>query len=521
LTGPDAVPDPIRDARLTSGFPAGHPEAYVQLDFYDDAAVPPAGFTVGDVGLQLFLPQSLEALLVPDEPNREWQWLYRGDNLCAWETGLRRPLRYGEIVIDPDLGRVVFGMNHRDQVEALVSTDGAGFVAKIFCSFTYAAPGPVGAHPAAREVVDTGDSEFELRQVGGFTAGTLQAALERLDTGSLPIVIQINDSFVHRVDISALPDTAGSDGVALRLARSLSIRAAVGHRPIVLLAQPLAFRPVAAAAATADTPIVRLEGLYLAADQSSFPPATALISRAAVARLEVINCTLSPGGHRRRDGTRAPTQRAMWLDNAFGFSRPADVRAFVPTPDIIIQRSITGALAVDDRYRLDIADSVVDAGLGANAAPDGRFAIAAAAADQSRGWGARLDFSGLTCFGPVRVSGVGGQGGIFTQRFAVLDNQRGCIKWSWFSGQRDRLPPNHFCLRAPDARLAFTSESFNDPGYAQLANESDERIRTLGPEDDAMGAYGFLLEAHKSTNLQIRLREFMPVGVRPLIVPVT
>ena len=32
---------------------------------------------------------------------------------------------------------------------------------------------------------------------------------------------------------------------------------------------------------------------------------------------------------------------------------------------------------------------------------------------------------------------------------------------------------------------------------------------------------GFLLEAHKWTNLQVRLREFMPVGVRPLVIPVT
>jgi hypothetical protein len=521
LTGPDAVPDPIRDARLTSGLPAAHPEAYVQLDFYDDAVVPPTGFTVSDVGLHLSLPQRLEPLLVPAEPHAEWRWLYRGDNLCAWESGLRRPLRYGEIVIDPDLGRIAIGMNHRDQVKALVTAEGGRLVPQIYTGFTYAAPGPVGAHPVQRDVAVDDALEIELRRVGGLAGGTLQAALEHLDTGSVPVVIQIDDSLVHPVDISALPGTSADGGITLRLARSLTIRAAAEHRPVVLLAQPLAFRPVAAADATTDTPVVRLEGLYLAADGTSLPPTGPLIGRAAVARLEVLGCTLSPGGYRRRDGTRAPTQVAMRLENGFGFSRSADVGAFVPTPDIIIQRSVTGPLAADDGYRLDITDSIVDAGLGVDATPDGRFAIAAAAGDRSRAWGARLDFSGLTCFGPVRVSGIGGQGGIFTQRVVVLDNQHGCVKWSWFSGRRDRLPPNHFCLRAPGARLVFTSESFNDSGYAQLANESDARIRTLGPNDDAMGAFGFLLDAHKSTNLQIRLREFMPVGVRPLIVPVT
>ena len=64
-------------------------------------------------------------------------------------------------------------------------------------------------------------------------------------------------------------------------------------------------------------------------------------------------------------------------------------------------------------------------------------------------------------------------------------------------------------------------ERFNAPGYGQLAFGADVRIRTLGPGDDAMGAFGFLLEAHKWINLNVRLGEFMPIGVRPLTVAVT
>jgi hypothetical protein len=273
---------------------------------------------------------------------------------------------------------------------------------------------------------------------------------------------------------------------------------------------------VSAAAATTETPIVRLEGLYLAADEAAgFLADAPLIGRAALARLEIIGCTLDPGGHALRDGARAPGRPGMRLENGYGFAVPGDLEAFVPTPDIVIQRSTTGALAVDDRYRLDIEASVVDGG-----PPDGAPAIVAAT-DPATAWAAPLDFQGLTCFGAVRVTSVGGSGGIFTRRFEVFDNQHGCIKWSWFSGHGDRLPPNHFCLQAPGAGLVFTSERSNDPGYAQLARTSDARIRTLGPGDDAMGAFGFLLEAHKWTNLQVRLREFMPIGVRPLVIPVT
>jgi hypothetical protein len=213
-------------------------------------------------------------------------------------------------------------------------------------------------------------------------------------------------------------------------------------------------------------------------------------------------------------------QPALRLAAGYGFTDPTDVDAFAPTPDIVIQRSIVGSIAIDERYRLDIEDTIVDAGLGFGAPPAGRLAIAAAT-DPVTAWGAPLDFDGVTCFGGVRVAAAGGLGGIFTQRFAVLDNQHGCIKWSAFSGDADRLPPNHFCVSAIAARIVFTSSRFNDAGYAQLARETDRRVRELGPDDDAMGAFGFLLDAHKWTNLHVRLREFMPVGVRPLVVPVT
>jgi hypothetical protein len=529
LTEADAVSGPMLDARLTSDSPGGHPEAYVAVDFFNELASPHTGFDLGDVGLHLFMPQSLEPLLIPHLPQTEWRWIFRGDNLCAWETGLRRPLRYGEVVIDPDIGRMLIGMDNTGQGDLLITPDGAGFASKIYISYTYGAVGPVGSHPVSRVVPPTWPPPpppppFELRKVGAVDGGVrLQHALDGLDAVTQPVVIEIHDSLVHRIDLAALAGTAVDGGPSLRLAQSLTIRAVDEHRPIVLLAQPLAFRPVSAAAATTKTPAVRLEGLYLAPDETMpFPIGAALLKRAAVARLEIIGCTLAPGGHALRDGSRADRVSGLHLKNGYGFADSNDEDAFLPTPDIIIQRSITGSLAVDERYRLDIKDSIIDASPRVTDAPDTVFAIGAATDPANpNAWGARLDFDGLTCFGPVRVSAVGGMGGIFTRRLAVLDNQHGCIKWSWFSGDGDRLPPNHFCLDSHEARLVFTSQWFNDPAYAQIARESDLRIRTLGPDDDAMGAFGFLSEAHKWTNLQVRLREFMPIGVRPLLLPIT
>jgi hypothetical protein len=36
-----------------------------------------------------------------------------------------------------------------------------------------------------------------------------------------------------------------------------------------------------------------------------------------------------------------------------------------------------------------------------------------------------------------------------------------------------------------------------------------------------MGAFGFLLNSHRMKNIQIRYREYMPVGMRPVLVTVT
>src|SRR5574337_557240 len=438
LTEPDAVPGPMLDARLTSGTPDGHPEAYVQIDLFDASTAPPGGFDLGDVGLQLFLPRSLEPLLASD-----WRWRFRGDNLCAWETGLRRPAAIGEVIVDPDIGRLLIGVDTAPQADALMPVGGSGPEPRIFAAVTYGAVGPVGAHPISRAFADSGPGSFELRRVGDVAGGiTLQAALDGLATPGLPVVVQIEDSLVHALDLSALAGTGVDGGTSLRLARALTIRAASGQRPIVRLAVPLAARPVTAADATPFGPVLRLEGLYLAPG-TSFPPGSALVTRAAVARLEIVGCTLAPGGHSLRDGSRAPMQPALHLAAGYGFAAQADIDAFSPTPDIVIQRSIVGAIAVDERYRLDLQQSIVDAGLGD--APGAVPAIGAAT-DPANGYAARLDFDGLTCFGAVRVAAVGGLGGIFTQRFEVLDHQHGCIKWSAFAPGGNRLPPNHFCV---------------------------------------------------------------------------
>jgi hypothetical protein len=514
LTTLDETPGPMPRARLTTGAPAGNPEAYVDVETYDPANL--ATLDLSDVGLQLHVPQATFPLDV---------WTFRGANLCAWETGLMPPLRDREIAIDPDIGRFVVGVSTAPEATALVNN--------LLITFTYGAPGPVGAHPVAREPAPTtwrGEPVDHVSVDYHQNPAGLTQALSGIQNAPRPLVIEIEDSMVHDLDLVAVAGTINeSGGPNLRLNRSLVIRAASGERPTLRLARPLRFRPTKVTGANPaeqtqldgviSNLIVRLEGVFLTR-AAGFPAGQPLIARAAVHALELVGSTLDPGGFRQLDGTRAPIWPALTLAEPYGFAAAADELEFKETPEVDVTRSVTGPLLLDTGYSLAISDSIVDAGKGVADDPDDAFAISSAT-DPIGSFGPPTTVSGATFFGRVRVKTIDGEGGIWVHALEALDNQKGCIRLSYFSGVGDRLPQNYACVKGTAVPLRFVSEAFGDPGYGLLAFSADRAIRERGPRDDAMGAYGFLSEAHKWRNLQIRYREFMPVGVRPLLIPVT
>jgi hypothetical protein len=508
VTELDRVPGPMLRARLDDGSPAGNPRAYVAVDPTDPDVAPPPDAEVADVGLQLHVPEpEFAGRPYPAIPPAAETWSVRGENLCAWEAGVRPPLRTGEIAIDPVLGRVLIGVDTEDEGDALA--DG------LRVTWTYAAPGDVGAHPVSRDAPPAGTLRVVTMLNG---PDPLTDALANLPGEPAPLVVQIEDSGTYELDLQGLAGTEDEgDGPSLVLAHPLTIRAASGERPVVLLRQPLRFRSVDPA--LAEGVWVRLEGVYITR-HDTFPAGAdeALIARAAVERVEVIGCTLDPGGHALPDGTRAPLRAGMWLEDDHGFDTAGEEDAFDQTPRVIVQKSVTGALHIDRGYALTLHDSIVDAG-GEQGGP-AAWAIASAT-DAAGDWGPPLALRGLTVFGRTRVESASGRGGVFTQRLEALDDQRGCIRYSCFSGDADRLPQNLGCVRATEVELRFSAERHGDPAYGRIADNADFRIRERGPDDDAMGAYGYRLDAAKLRNLRIRYREFMPVGIRPLLVPVT
>ena len=513
VTQLDETPSPIPAARLNQDSEAGQPEKYFAIDTYSPVDFDLNSLDVADVGLQLHIP-NIEGFEGQDWPSDEEPiWTIHGANLCAWDNGLSKPVQHGDVVIDPVIGRVLIGVDSLEKAEALEE--------HLYVTYTYGAVGPVGAHPVSRKETpppwDDADT-VEIRHVNYFSGpGTsFSHALDGLNDVESPVIIEITDSMVHDLDLDdpAIGGIIDDDGPTLQLNQPLLIRAADGQRPIIRLRQPLRFRPVNIA--EADDSIVRLEGVFLTREAPFTGP---LLSRAALNKIEIINCTLDPGGHRVLDGTygggRAPVYASLSLIEEAGFDQ---------TSEIVVQRSITGPLLIDSEYSLSLKNSIIDAGKsisGADDAPGDHYAVSAAS-DINEGWGPPVPrIEGITVFGQMRVERINGNSGIWVDSLKVLNNQEGCIKFSYFSGSNDRLPQHHACVTAADARLRFADEVFGEPAYGQITYTSDFRIRERGQRDNAMGAFGFLLEAHKWRNLQIRFREFMPVGVRPLLIPVT
>ena len=119
---------------------------------------------------------------------------------------------------------------------------------------------------------------------------------------------------MHELDLTAVAGTMVEDGGPnLVLKKSLIIRAASGHRPIVRLKQPLRFRLADTGAPLKEQTdlTVRLEGLYLTRG-AAFPAGEPLIARAAIGRLELLGCTLgsrrlSPARRHARAAARRPS----------------------------------------------------------------------------------------------------------------------------------------------------------------------------------------------------------------------
>lgn len=547
ITMVDQTPGPIPTARLNEGgggtpngkpsgsLPegslAGNVNAYVSYENYDETDPSIDNVDISPHGLQLHLPESSFA---------GESWVFRGVDLRYWELCMNPPLQEREIAIDPVLGRIALGAKSAAEVKALKS--------HLLLTQTYGAVGPIGAHPGVIMPLPD-DMEAETVKISYHDDPVcLRKTLDNIQDRTKPLVIEIQDSMTHELDINQVLGIKVEDGrPTLLLSHSLTIRAAENQRPVIKLSRPLCFRPKNVLGADESEQElfnaamsrlnVRLEGLYITRDDDwdnthPQPKKQPLVARAALNKIDIIGCTLDPGGYRKPDGTRAPIYTSMKLPKKFGFGSNSELKKFNQTPGINIERTVTGPLLIHPDHGLSLKDMILDGGSGVNDPP--RIALSGTNGQPNTVWGPDTRVEGITVFGVMRVRGIAEtevdlkkktrtwKGGIWAHALQVHNNQRGCIKFSYFSGVNDRLPQNHGCVKGSDnIRLRFVSDTFGHPAYGQLARVCDYRILEEGPDEDAMGAFGFIKEAHKWRNIHIRFREFMPVGIRALVIPVT
>jgi hypothetical protein len=231
--------------------------------------------------------------------------------------------------------------------------------------------------------------------------------------------------------------------------------------------------------------------------------------------LRVIDCTLVPA-------------LARLIVNASG--NPQNRGQLNDGLTVSIDRSVCGPIVLAATVpNLHVGASVVDAGPAA-------AAIAAP--------GAAANLQRCTVFGSTSVQSLEAGNTIFAAaensprdaRAARL--QQGCVRFSAVPDQpptqlprRYRCQPELALLDVTDPsdrdriRLelepTFTSTTYGDPGYAQLADACDERIRTGAEDGSEIGATSSLKQPQREANLRVCLDEYLRFGLEAGIFHVT
>jgi hypothetical protein len=181
---------------------------------------------------------------------------------------------------------------------------------------------------------------------------------------------------------------------------------------------------------------------------------------------------------------------------------------------ILLERTISGPINLPDSVPgLRLRDSIVD--------PRGAgMAIAAP--------GAEVEIESSTVLDGAAVRTLMLSNSIVTGPITSARRQTGCARFSHvpagsLTPRRYRCQPDLALQGVTDpalrgdieARIApvFTTLAYGQPGYGQLGARCAREIRTGAEDGSEMGAFNFLKQPQRETNLRIRLAEYVRVGL--------
>jgi hypothetical protein len=374
-----------------------------------------------------------------------------------------------KFVVDPELGRVALPQ----------SKAGAG----LYVDFYYGFSGDLGGGEYDRSAaVADAEPPPALVRVPDDQA-TIQAALGAL--GASGGVVEITDSGRYEETPS----------ITVPAGKRVELRAADHCRPTLVLGGTLSL----AGGAGSE---IRLNGLLISG-------CSLQVQNAAgnkLARLRIVHCTLVPGWTLKQDCTpKDPDKPSIVVD--------------LYETAVTMERSIVGGLRIHPQASASGTDSIVDAtsvSAVAYAAPDGVSA------------GGDLRLIACTVIGKInalRLPLVSNS--ILLARLAIADSwpapilaarrQEGCVRFSYVS-EGARVPRRYRCLpeSAESPALAvprFTSLRYGFPAYAQLADTSGARLLTGADNEGQPGAFNFLFQPQRESNLRVRLDEYLRTGL--------
>jgi hypothetical protein len=399
-------------------------------------------------------------------------------------------------VIDPELGRIALAPSVAGPSSA--SPD-------LSVSYHYGFNADMGGGEYSREDTFLVTNPEWIVAFPGPSFATLQDALNfavgQLATNS-QIAVEIAGSEAFAM--------AGPLNVDLPAGTTFELRSAAGSRATLLLDGELVIT------GDASSTFV-LNGLVLAAGAAMTPasPSPAALTHLPLTRpsgtpnllgqFGLTHSTLVPGWSVATNGEpNAPAAPAMLVE-------PEGV-------SVAVKSSILGAILAAQFTSISLCDSILDATDPAN--------VAYGAPDGISGGGA-LTLTGCTVVGKVHagllslVSNCIVWGALAATDKApwvsalVADRkQQGCVRFS-FLPYRAVTPRRFECVEQALAspQPYFFALRYGQPAYMKLLVSTDDSIRRGASDGGEMGAFHSLLAPQRESDLQIRLQEYLPVGL--------
>jgi hypothetical protein len=330
---------------------------------------------------------------------------------------------------------------------------------RLRATYQYGFSDDLGGGPYEREATFTRVAGERVLRIPEEFATLNDAITEWGQSGSAVIVIEDSATYDAALDVTLEADAR------------LEIRAANEQRPTLRLTADLRLAGGAGSA-------VELNGLLIAG--------SAIEARGQLERLHVRHCTLDP--------------RSVTLT-----IRSEEI-------DVTVERSILGPVRAAAEARVEIQDSIVDAG--------SREATAFAGLDGNAEDGA-LSLSRVTVVGAVRARELPlVENSLLLGVATAARRQAGCVRFSWVP-PGSRVPRRFHCQPSEETsaaealRLAprFTSLAYGHPGYAQLRRDTPDAVRRGAEDESEMGAFSSLKQPQREDDLRVRLDEYLRVGL--------